>query len=145
MLRGEYLAAARDGKQAMDSLERALELQPRLYDANFGIGLYHYYADVAPATAKMVRWLLLLPGGDRKQGLKEMLEARNRGALLVGEADYQLHLVYLWYEGSTSRALELLSALRQKYPATRCSSPVWHRFRTCTCTTTRRVLRPIGR
>ncbi len=116
VLRGEYLAAARDGKQAMDSLERALELQPRLYDANFGIGLYHYYADVAPATAKMVRWLLLLPGGDRKQGLKEMLEARNRGALLVGEADYQLHLVYLWYEGSTSRALELLSALRQKYP-----------------------------
>ena len=30
-----------------------------------------------------------------------MLQARDRGELLRGEADYQLHLVYLWYEQKT--------------------------------------------
>ena len=69
VLRGERLAAARDGKRIKDALERALELNPMLQDAWFGIGLYHYYADVAPAALKVLRFLLLLPGGDRAQGL----------------------------------------------------------------------------
>ncbi len=70
-LRGERLAAARDGKRIKDALERALALDPGLQDAYFGLGLYHYYADVAPADPKMLRWLLLLPGGDRARGWKK--------------------------------------------------------------------------
>src|SRR5204862_3750258 len=97
-LRGQWLAAAREGGKIKTALERALALDPTLTDAYFGIGLYHYYADVAPAALKMLRWLLLLPGGDRDQGLREMLQARDGGALLRGEADYQLHWIYLWYE-----------------------------------------------
>ena len=46
VLRTERLAAARDGKRIKDALERALALDPDLQDAYFGIGLYHYYADV---------------------------------------------------------------------------------------------------
>jgi tetratricopeptide (TPR) repeat protein len=116
VLRGQTLAAARDGKRIKGALERALTLDPALQDAYFGIGLYHYYAAVAPAAARMLRWLLLLPGGDREQGLQEMLRARSGGQLLRGEADYQLHLVYLWYEKQTPRALELLSGLADRYP-----------------------------
>ena len=82
VLRGERIAAARDGKKIKDALERALQLDPGLDDAYFGIGLYHYYADVAPAAAKVLRWLLFLPGGDRVKGLQEMLQARQRGVLL---------------------------------------------------------------
>jgi tetratricopeptide (TPR) repeat protein len=117
VLRGERLAAARDGNRIRDALERALALDPALADAYFGIGLYHYYADVAPAAAKVLRWLLLLPGGDRAKGLREMETARERGELLRGEADYQLHLVYLWYENNTGRALELLEGLDRRYPS----------------------------
>lgn len=116
VLRGQTLAAARDGKRIKSALERALALDPALQDAYFGIGLYHYYAAVAPAAARMLRWLLLLPGGDREQGLQEMLRARNGGQLLRSEADYQLHLVYLWYEKQTPRALELLTSLAERYP-----------------------------
>jgi hypothetical protein len=115
VLRGEELAAARDGKRIKDSLERALELDPDLHDAWFGIGLYHYYADVAPAAAKVLRWLLFLPGGDRVKGLEEMLLARDRGELLRSEADYQLHILYLWYEQNPQRALELLEALQLRH------------------------------
>ncbi len=117
VLRAERLAAAREGKKIKDALERALALDPTLQDAYFGIGLYHYYADVAPAALKIVRWLLLLPGGDRVQGLREMLQARERGELLRGEADYQLHWLYLWYEHKPEMALTLLRDLDARYPS----------------------------
>lgn len=116
VLRGERLAAARDGRRIKEALETALALDPELHDAWFGIGLYHYYADVAPSAVKMLRWLLFLPGGDRVQGLQEMLRARNRGALIRDEADYQLHLIDLWYERNAGRALTLLEGLRQRHP-----------------------------
>lgn len=115
-LRRQLLSAARDGKRIKDAMERALMLDPSLQDAYFGVGLYHYYADVAPAAAKILRFLLLLPGGDRRQGLQEMLRARRAGQLAESEADYQLHFVYLWYEKDTNRALELLAGLSQRHP-----------------------------
>jgi tetratricopeptide (TPR) repeat protein len=121
VVRGQRLSAARDGKKIKTSLERALSLDPTLTDAYFGIGLYHYYADVAPTALKMLRWLLLLPGGDREQGLREMLQARDHGVLLRGEADYQLHWIYLWYEHQPAAALELLRSLDTRYP----SNPVF--------------------
>jgi hypothetical protein len=115
VLRGERLGAARDGNRIRAALERALQLDPTLNDAYFGIGLYHYYAAVAPTGAKILRWLLFLPGGDRVMGLREMLQARDKGELLRGEADFQLHIVYLWYEHKTSEALNLLERLDARY------------------------------
>ena len=116
VLRDEKLSAARDGKRILNALERAILLDPTLDDAYFGMGMYKYYADVAPAAAKFLRVFLLLPGGDKKVGLEQMLRARARGRLLQGEADYQLHIVYLWYERQTARALNILEGLRQHYP-----------------------------
>src|SRR4029078_800448 len=97
------IAAARDGTRIKEALEQALAIDPGMQDAYFGIGLYHYYADVAPTALKVLRWLLLMPGGDRVEGMREMLLARNRGALLRDEADYQLHWLYLWYERQPER------------------------------------------
>ena len=116
VLREERLAAARDGKRIKNALEQALALDPSLQDAYFGIGLYHYYADVAPAALTVLRWILLLPGGDRLEGMREMLRARSEGQLLQSEADYQLHLIYLWYEKQPQRALQLLRGLRDRHP-----------------------------
>jgi hypothetical protein len=117
VLRVERLAAARDGKRIKEALERALALDPQLQDARFGIGLYKYYADIAPAVAKFLRFLLLLPGGDKAEGLRDMIAARDRGALLGGEADYQLHWVYFWYEQQPARGLAILEGLHERYPA----------------------------
>jgi hypothetical protein len=116
VLRRERLSAARDGKRIKDALERALALDPRLQEAYFGIGLYHYYADIAPTAAKMLRWLLLLPGGDKTEGMQEMMRAREHAELLRDEADYQLHLIYLWYEKQPEHALALLTGLRDRHP-----------------------------
>ena len=105
----EFLAAARDGKRIKNSLEQALALDPGLDDANAGLGLYRYYADVAPSVLKVLRWFLGLPGGDRVKGLAQLRRARERGVLLKAEAAYQLHLVDLWYENRSGEAIEILA------------------------------------
>ncbi len=134
-LRGERLSAARDGKNIKDALERALQLDPALQDAFFGIGVYHYYAAVAPTAAKVLRWLLFLPGGDRAQGLGEMLRARDGGQLLRSEADYQLHVLYLWHEQQPERARDLGSAASANaIRAIRTSCRSRPRSTTSTCT-----------
>ncbi|MGE0706103.1 MAG: tetratricopeptide repeat protein, partial [Vicinamibacterales bacterium] len=116
LLREQRLTAIREASRVKSSLERALELDPTLQDAHFGIGLYRYYAGIAPAALRMFRWLFWLPGGDREEGLEQMERARQSGQLLGGEADYQLHFIYLWYENQHARALELLENLHQRYP-----------------------------
>jgi hypothetical protein len=116
VLRGERLAAAYDGKHIKDALERALALDPTMADAYFGLGLYHYYAGVAPAAAKILRFLLLLPGGDRAEGLRQILQARTHGEVIGGEADYQLQQIYFWYEHQPEMGRRLLEGLVARYP-----------------------------
>jgi len=116
MLRDELLSAARDGRRIHDALQRAVALDSSLQDAYFGLGLYHYYAAIAPTAARVLRVLFLLPAGDRAGGLREMQRTQNRGLLLRGEADYQLHQIYLWYERQPATALTLVEGLRARYP-----------------------------
>jgi hypothetical protein len=114
--RSEYLAAARDGKRINQALTRTLALDADLADANAGLGLYQYYADIAPSVLKILRWFLGLPGGDRAKGLMQLQRARTGGVLLKAEAAYQLHFIDLWYENKSGEALEILAELRARYP-----------------------------
>ena len=116
VLRGRRLAAARDGRRIKEALERALALDPGMADAYFGLGLYQYYADVAPKALKMVRWIMLLPGGNRSAGMEQMLRARDSGRLVRSEVDYQLHIIDVWYEKQPARAVEMLGRLRTRHP-----------------------------
>lgn len=112
----ERLAAARDGKRIKEALERALALDPAMHDAEFGIGMYRYYAGVAPAFFRFLRYLLLLPGGDRVDGLRQLERAASRGQLVRGEAQYQIQVLYLWYENKWREALTIVRGLQDSYP-----------------------------
>ena len=122
VLRRERLSAARDGKRIKTALERALALDPAMHDAEFGVGLYRYYADVAPAALKFLRWLLLLPGGNREEGLAQLERASRQGQLVGGEAAYQMHVLYLWYEDRSRDALQIVRDLQGRYP----HNPLFH-------------------
>jgi len=122
--RQERLAAARDGVRIKESLERALALDPAMHDAEFGIGMYRYYADVAPAVLRFLRWLLLLPGGNRVEGLQQLERAAAQGLLVRGEAQFQIHVLYLWYENKPQEALQLIRSLQRRYPG----NPLFHQI-----------------
>jgi tetratricopeptide (TPR) repeat protein len=116
VLRGERLSAARNGNRVRKALEQALKLDPSLADAQFGIGIYRYYADVAPAPAKLLRWLLLMPGGDRVKGLRAIEATSRSGELMRDEAAFQLYQIDIWYERKPNEAIALLRSLDERYP-----------------------------
>jgi hypothetical protein len=120
--RKDRLGAARDGKRIKAALEKALALDPQMHDAEFGIGMYRYYAGVAPAIFKFLRFFLLLPGGDREGGLAQLERASQRGLLVRGEALYQIQILYLWYEQKSADALAIVRLLQQRYPR----NPLFH-------------------
>jgi len=122
--RVERLAAARDGKRIKEALEKALALDPAMHDAEFGIGMYRYYAGVAPAIFRFLRFLLLLPGGDREGGLAQLERASELGLLVRGEAQFQIHVLYLWYEHKSKEALAIIRGLQQRYP----HNPLFHQI-----------------
>ena len=79
--------------------------------------MYRYYADIAPAALRMLRWLLLLPGGDRAEGLRQIDRgARSRPARAAAKPTYQLHLIYLWYEKRFDRRARARQRLQRRYP-----------------------------
>jgi tetratricopeptide (TPR) repeat protein len=116
VLREQRLAAARDGKVIKESLERALTLDPSMDDAAFGIGMYRYYAAVAPAVFRMMRWLFLLPGGNRADGLQQLERASQHGQLVRGEAVYQILIINIWFEHKPEEALKMIRDLQVRYP-----------------------------
>jgi tetratricopeptide (TPR) repeat protein len=114
--RRKFLPVVRDGRRIKTALERSLTLDPALHDAHFGIGLYRYYADMAPAILKFLRWLFFLPGGNRAEGMQQMIRTRDAGVLMRTEAAYQIYQIDIWYENRIDHALSLLEELRGRHP-----------------------------
>jgi hypothetical protein len=100
MLRDELLAA-RDGGRIL-TLQQSVALDPTLQDAASGLGLYHYYAAIAPA-APAYPLSPAVAGRRSRGGLREIQQTQSRSLLLRGEADYRLHLIYLSQSATDDR------------------------------------------
>ena len=58
------------------------------------------------------------PAANREEGLRQIDgRARRGGQIVRGEADYQLHLIYLWYEKRSRDALTLVRDLQRPLSA----------------------------
>jgi tetratricopeptide (TPR) repeat protein len=121
-LRDHVLATARSGKKLRSFSLAALKLDPNLKDAYFGVGLYNYFEDTLPTYVKMLRFLILLPGGDRLEGLRQIQEAMEKGQLVSSEAKFHLAKNYSRpIDRQFARSLELLRQMEQQYP----HNPLW--------------------
>ncbi len=121
-LRGHVLATARAGKRLRNLSLTALKLDPNLNDAWFGVGLYNYFVDTLPTYVKMLRFLILLPGGDRVEGLRQMRLAMDKGQLVPAEAKFHLAKNYCRaFDRQYAASLELFRQMQQQYP----HNPLW--------------------
>jgi len=116
-LRGEGRNTARSGVRAREHLLRAKALDPQLADADFGLGLYNYYIDTLSSAARILRFFMGIPGGSKRDGIRQLQHAMNDGALVSAEARFYLAINLHNYDQQYERALEIIGPLVEKYPA----------------------------
>jgi len=121
-LRDHALATARAGKQMRRLSLAALKLDPTLYDADLGVGIYNYFEATLPTYVKMLRFLIHLPGGSRELGLQQLQTAAEKGEITKGEAQFHLAKNFSRNnEQQYARSLEIFQAMVREYP----DNPLW--------------------
>ncbi len=115
-LRGERLATARAGVLGRTHFLRAKELDPQLADADTGIGLYNYYIDTLSSMARVLRFLMGIPGGSKKDGVVQLTNAMEHGDLTAIEARFYLAKNLRFYDQEYERAGFILEPLAKRYP-----------------------------
>lgn len=115
-LRGENRATARAGIHARSHFLRALQLNPELVDADFGLGLYNYYVDTLGALAKVVGFFMGVPGGNKQDGIRQLQQDIDRGILTSDAARFYLALNLHRYDQQYEKALSVIDPLVEKYP-----------------------------
>jgi tetratricopeptide (TPR) repeat protein len=110
-----YLKAAWDGKKSYDHFVDALEIDPHLYDAYLGIGLFHYFITFIP---KPLQWVVSVMGieGNNVLGLREIRLAAEKGTYAKVEAEFYLAQFLPWEEGDFDTGRNILQRLHEDYP-----------------------------
>ena len=115
-LRYEKMPVARAGVEARKHLLRCLELDPDMADADLGLGLYNYYVDTLSALAKILRFFMGIPGGDKGVGLRQLETASAKGELTQMEARFNMAKNLRNYDRDYARAAQAAAPLLAAYP-----------------------------
>jgi hypothetical protein len=112
----DHLGVARAAVKGRAYLLRCLELDPQMYDAYAGLGLYNYLADTLSGLAKVLRFFMGIPGGDKREGVRQLRIAMEQGVLTRTGARFYLANVLRVYEHDYSASTDVLSPLVAQYP-----------------------------
>jgi len=104
------------GVEARRHLLRSLELNPNMVDAYLGLGLYNYYVDTLSGLAKVLRFFMGIPGGDKHEGLRQLEVDSARGEQTQVEARYNMAKSLRNYDLDYKRADEAAEPLLTAYP-----------------------------
>jgi len=116
-LRGEGRNTARAGVRAREHLLRAVAMNAELADADLGLGLYNYYIDTLSAAARVLRFFMGIPGGTKKEGIRQLQHAIEDGVLVSPEARFYLAINLHNYDQQYERALVVIGPLVERYPS----------------------------
>jgi tetratricopeptide (TPR) repeat protein len=97
-------------------LLRCLELNPNMADAYLGLGLYNYYVDTLSALAKILRFFMGIPGGDKHEGLRQLEIASAKGELTQMEARFNMAKNLRNYDFDYARAEQAAAPLLMEHP-----------------------------
>jgi hypothetical protein len=115
-LRIERRVTASAGIRAREHFLRALQLDPQLTDAYAGIGLYNYYVDTLSAAAKVLRFIMHIPGGDKKEGIRQLLIAAQSGTVTRVGARFYLAKNLRTFDLDYARSIEIMTPLVNEFP-----------------------------
>ncbi len=107
---------ARVGVAARAEFLRAEQLDPEMADVKAGLGLYNYYVDTLSSFVKMMRFFMGIPGGNKKQGIRQLETAANHGVLMAVAARFYLARNLRTFDFEYERASEWMEPLVARYP-----------------------------
>lgn len=115
-LREDRRATAHAGVSARSEFLRALQLDPDMADATAGLGFYNYYVDTLSAVAKMLRFFMGIPGGNKQEGIRQMQVGIDHGTFLSVDARFYLAKNFRTYDQRYEDALAIAGPLATRYP-----------------------------
>ncbi len=115
-LRDQKRDIAHAGVAARSECLRALQLDPDMADATATLGLYNYYVDTLSGIAKMLRFFMGIPGGNKEEGIRQMKIGMERGAFLAVDSRFYLAKNLRTYDRHYDEALEIAEPLATRYP-----------------------------
>lgn len=102
-------------KNAVNYFEKAIQINPKFYDAYLGLGLFDYAMSFVP---EFLKWAVKLTGltSDKERGLRYIKTAFNRGNLETTEAAFHLSKIYTDYLADYDSAYYYIQTVIPKYP-----------------------------
>jgi len=110
-LRGMHRATANAGLKTRAHMLRCLQLDPQMYDAYTGLGLYNYYVDALSGIAKVMRFFMGIPGGSKQEGIRQLRMAMEQGELTRVEARFNLAKDLRTFDLNYATALDVATPL----------------------------------
>jgi hypothetical protein len=107
---------ARAGVAARAECVRALQIDPDMADATAGLGLYNYYVDTLSGTAKMLRFFMGIPAGNKQEGIRQMKIGTERAAFLAVDTRFYLAKNLRTYDQRYEQAIAVAEPLVERYP-----------------------------
>jgi tetratricopeptide (TPR) repeat protein len=115
-LRDQKRDIAHAGVAARSECLRALQLDPDMADATGALGLYNYYVDTLSGIAKMLRFFMGIPGGNKEEGIRQMKVGMERGAFLAVDSRFYLGKNLRTYDRHYDEAVQIAEPLATRYP-----------------------------
>ncbi len=113
----QWLRAFGHGRTSMKTIRLAAKLEPELYDAQLGLGMFDYYVATIP---KFAGWLAkIMLGGDRVRGIQRIRVAAEKGDYARTSAQFILVEIFLEDEFGARDPIEGLKFMRgihARYP-----------------------------
>jgi len=115
-LRDEKRAIAHAGVASRAECLRALQLDPGIADATAILGLYNYYVDTLSSIAKVLRFFMGIPGGDKDEGIRQMRSAMEHASFLAVDTRFYLAKNLRTYDQRYDEAIQVAEPLAATYP-----------------------------
>jgi len=90
--RREWVKAFLTARRSMKAVRKAVQLDPELYDAQLGIGMYDYYTDLYPHVVRLLARLMLR--GNRARGIEILRRVAEKGHFTKVVANLLLAEIY---------------------------------------------------
>lgn len=77
VLQHRWIKAYFDGRKALSYMHQSLKIDPELYDAYLGLGMYEYYSGTLTGVVKVLAKLVM--PGDAKKGIELLSVCKDKG------------------------------------------------------------------